>query len=202
MKNLKEELKKIAENWDPTGRYDGTTFEDRFFIDDLRLDRFARKYGLNQLTSKHEFDGEKVEAACDCEIIYDYDGANPNRQFGNSEIIFNHQELYIVSAGIWDIDPTPRATVEAFQDYIFTAKIGWEGELTIERLFEHDDDRLEYEQLKEIAGKNHNWRNMLYADEDWISGSVLLTDEQAEELEETFFLQQMSELLNEETENA
>lgn len=114
------------------------------------------------------------------------------------------KELYIVSAGIWDIDPTPRETVEAYEDYIYTAKTGGlfgtgEADITVEELFEHDDDRIEYSRLKEIADKNHNWRNMLYADEDWISGTAILTEKEAEELSKTFYLQKMSELLKEDT---
>jgi hypothetical protein len=109
------------------------------------------------------------------------------------------KKLYIVSAGIWDIDPAPRATVECYEDYI--SEFIPSGDCSIDEYLEYDDSRLTYEQLKEIADKNHDWRNMLYADDDWIAGSVMLTEKEAEKLEKTFFLMRMSELLTDETEN-
>jgi hypothetical protein len=91
MKNLKEELKNLAEKWSSSGEYDGTEFEGRHFITDADLDEFAQENGLTE-DDGESFDEAKLQINCDCQIIYDYDGANPNRQFGDSEIIFNETE--------------------------------------------------------------------------------------------------------------
>lgn len=106
------------------------------------------------------------------------------------------KKLYIVSAGIWDIDPTPHATRDNYYDYIEEVLTGC-PDATLETLFEHDDGRLEYDKLKEIADKDHDWRNMFYEHEDWISGSVYLTEKQAEELENDFYLEDMEKLFEE-----
>lgn len=84
MKNLKAELKRIAQIWNSSGEYDDTEFEGRFFISDTHLGEFADENGFVSDDAKNE-----LEDACDCQIIYDYEGANSNRQFGDSEVIFN-----------------------------------------------------------------------------------------------------------------
>ncbi len=86
---MKEELKTIAENWNASGEFDGTDFEGRYFINDADLDEFAAKYGLGRNDDDGGFDAEKIENKCACQIISDYEGANPNRQFEDSEVIFN-----------------------------------------------------------------------------------------------------------------
>jgi len=86
----KSELKKIAENWNASGEYDDTEFEGRYFIGDDDLTEFATDNGF-------EINDDvvcEIEKTCDCEIISDYDGANPNRQFGDSEIIFHKRINY------------------------------------------------------------------------------------------------------------
>jgi hypothetical protein len=87
MERLKEDLKKLAETWNASGEYDGTEFEGRYFICDVWLGEFADENGFVSDDAANE-----LQAACQCQIIYDYDGANPNRQFGDSEIIFNETE--------------------------------------------------------------------------------------------------------------
>lgn len=112
----------------------------------------------------------------------------------DQEIIFNEEKkLYIVSAGLWDIDPTPRANHDNYHDYI-KESLDSIPDCLLEEMLEHDDSRFEYDKLKEIADKDHDWRNMLYTDEDWISGSVYLTEKQVEELEDDFYLENMEVL--------
>ena len=75
---------RISKIWNASGEYDETEFAGRLFIDDLHLDEFARDSGF-------EINDDvinEIEKACNCRIIYDYEGANPNRQFGDSEVIF------------------------------------------------------------------------------------------------------------------
>jgi len=87
---MKNELKKIAQAWNASGEYDGAKFEGRLFVDDDALDDFAIKYGLCRNDDDGGFDPERIENKCACHIIYDYAGASPNRQFGDSEIIFDN----------------------------------------------------------------------------------------------------------------
>lgn len=94
MKNLKKELKRIAQIRNASGEYDDTELEGRYFIFDSGLDDFARKHKLTSASKIYRDEGEifsveKIERACDCRIIYDYEGSNPDRQFGDQEIIFN-----------------------------------------------------------------------------------------------------------------
>lgn len=82
---LKKELLRIGENWNASGEYDGTEFEGRYFISDDHLSEFANDNGI-EITDDVI---SEIEELCDCRIVYDYEGSNPNRQFGDSEIIFN-----------------------------------------------------------------------------------------------------------------
>lgn len=89
-----EDLKKLGQNWNASGEYNDTEFAGRYFVDVLDLDEFAEKRTLckedtSGLFQNSEFDPEKISRICDCQIIYDYVGSNPNRQFGDVEIIFN-----------------------------------------------------------------------------------------------------------------
>jgi hypothetical protein len=92
VKNLQKELKKLAENWNASGEYDSTEFAGRFFIGETDLDDFAAKNGMTEKCHKTCYCRQDIERVCNCQIIYDYEGANPNRQFGDSEIIFNEKE--------------------------------------------------------------------------------------------------------------
>lgn len=87
MKDLKEELLSLAQSWNASGEHDGTTLEERYFMSDAALDDFARNHEL--IDQQGNFSVKKIESACDCRVVYDYVGANPNRQFGDQEIIFN-----------------------------------------------------------------------------------------------------------------
>lgn len=94
MKNLKTKLKKLAQNWNASGQYDDTEFEGRYFLTDEELDDFAIKHKLCQDNDdEFFFDKEKIEEACDCALNYDYESANPLRQLGDSEIIFNEEVI-------------------------------------------------------------------------------------------------------------
>lgn len=84
MEKSKQELLLAAQSWNTSGEYDGTEFEGRFFMSDTELDEFAVAHNLRRA------DGDEViEKACDCKIVYGYESSNPNRQFGDQEIIFN-----------------------------------------------------------------------------------------------------------------
>lgn len=91
MKTLKQELLDIAEKWNASGKFDDTEFKGRYFINDYDLDEFSIEHGLNQILGNNQFDQEKIEKACDCKVLYDYVARNPNRQFGDNEIIFNKE---------------------------------------------------------------------------------------------------------------
>lgn len=88
MENLKNKLLIESQAWNFSGEFDDTEFAGRFFMTDTDLDEFAKKHGLTQSDEPEDFDRVKIEKACDCKIIYDYKGVNPNRQFGDQEIIF------------------------------------------------------------------------------------------------------------------
>lgn len=89
MEKLKQELLSLCKsNLNPQVEKD-SEFYGRYFLTDADLDDFA---GVNELCEDEagqNFDQEVIEKLCDCQIIYDYEGANPNRQFGDQEIIFN-----------------------------------------------------------------------------------------------------------------
>lgn len=87
MENLKQELLKIAQNWNASGEYDQTEFEGRYFISDDDLDEFAAEHNLTN--EDGNFDEHLIQRNCNCQIIYDYKSSNLNRQFGDQEIIFN-----------------------------------------------------------------------------------------------------------------
>lgn len=89
MKKLKQELLEAAQSWNTSGEYDDTEFAGRFFMSATELDAFARKYKLTQDDEPDNFDKDKIEKACKCKIIFDYESVNQNRQFGDQEIIFN-----------------------------------------------------------------------------------------------------------------
>ncbi len=98
MKNLKKELLKLCEATLASGEYDNTELAGRYILGDNKLDDFAGEHGLCEDEAEQDFDREAIEKACGCQIIYDYEGADPNRQFGNQEVIFNEEKkLYIVS---------------------------------------------------------------------------------------------------------
>lgn len=109
------------------------------------------------------------------------------------------ENLYIVASGIWGQHSNPENTRQKFKDYIDTvkgdlSKEEWANE-TIDTLFEHDDFRVTYKDLEIIADQKPNWFSISDYDEYFISGSVTLTDEQAEELGKTFYLELMNELI-------
>ncbi len=87
MKKLKQKLLAAGQYWNLSGEFDGTEFAGRFFMSDMNLDEFARKHGLTQNNEPDKFDKDKIEKACKCKLIYE--GSNPDRQFGDQEIIFN-----------------------------------------------------------------------------------------------------------------
>ncbi len=87
--NLKEELRKTAETWNASGKYDGTDFEGRYFITDTDLDEFAQYHGLCRENEDGGFDQTEIEKVCDCKLVYDFKGSNPARLFGECEVIFN-----------------------------------------------------------------------------------------------------------------
>lgn len=164
-------------------------------IPDDDFDEFTDEHGLTIWQDKenenrdHPVTIKAIEKACDCKIIW-------NEQEDRPEVIFNEdKELYLISAGLWDIAPTPRQTRDDYYDYIKDSLDNC-PDCLLEKMFEHDDTRLEYDKLKEIADKNHNWQNMLYAHDDWVSGSVWLTEKQAKELKDDFYLESMEALFD------
>jgi len=82
MKNMKSELKKIAENWNASGEFDETEFAGRFFVSDYELSEFAENHGfvwedeeVNVVIDCRAYptmytDEEKVEQACGCRLKY------------------------------------------------------------------------------------------------------------------------------------
>ncbi len=201
MKNMKQKLLELAQSWNASGQYDDTEFARRFIISDTDLDEFANDHGLAE---DEMFDKEQIEKACDCKIVHDYEGKNQNAQFGECEIIFNpEKQLYIVASGIWGEHGNPSDTRASFSDYIENCLDSWDVEtmVDLEIMFEHDDDRTTYEALKQIADKEPNWFTVSDYSNYKISSSVYLTEDQAKELEEVFYLELMSELLGECQEN-
>ncbi len=121
MKSLKEEFKGICQeggaepeigeqaHWQTDEQYarllkeieeENKQWDGRFFIGDTELDEFAKEHNLCQDNTDDpedfSFDQDKVEKACDCRLVYDYEGSNSNRHFGDQEVIFNEEkELYI-----------------------------------------------------------------------------------------------------------
>ena len=91
MENLKQELLALSQNWNASGEFDGTRFEGRFFIDDTDLDDFAAKHDMTEKCHSTCFCRQDIEQACDCLIVCNYESANPNRQFGDQEVIFNEK---------------------------------------------------------------------------------------------------------------
>lgn len=184
------------------GEYRGAGYSDdcdkkgaRAWLNDDDCDNFAQEHGLAVFEDEDEEELdhvktiEKIEKACDCKIVW-------NENANSEEVFFNEsKQLYIISAGLWDIDPTPRETQENYRAYI--SEFIPNKNCSIDKYLEYDDDRMTYEQVKFISDKNHNWRNMFYADPDWISGSVMLTSKQADSLKEHFYLCPMSDLLSE-----
>ena len=84
--NLRKELLSIARSWNNSGEFDGTEFEGRYFVSDDHLTEFAEENGFeinDSVTSE-------LEQACNCSFIYDYKGSNPNRHFGDQEVIFHN----------------------------------------------------------------------------------------------------------------
>ena len=90
MKNIQDELKKLASEWNASGEHDGTEFEGRFFIGDDELDEFAVKHNLTrEEDGELFFDEKKIMSVCDCRFDCDYDGNHGGRNFSESEVIFN-----------------------------------------------------------------------------------------------------------------
>ena len=87
MKNFKNKLKELTKTWNASGEFDGTEFEGRYFISDTDLDAFAAEHGF--VDDEGCFIQTEIERNCDCTLIYNYSGANPNRLFGDQEVIFN-----------------------------------------------------------------------------------------------------------------
>ena len=112
MKNLKEELKKLTyKNLEGALKqlacerlkeelkqltYENEIDDDhRLFIDETVLDKFACEHDLCIEDDSGYFDQTKVENACDCKLVYDYEGANPNRFFNDYQVIFNdHRSIF------------------------------------------------------------------------------------------------------------
>ena len=67
---LKEELKKIASDWNASGEYDETDFEGQYFIGDAELDEFAEKHRLGGYDDQGIFvsDYRLIEEKCKCRL--------------------------------------------------------------------------------------------------------------------------------------
>lgn len=87
MKNLKQELLVFCEENINLETEEDSEFYGRYFLDDNMLDYFAKENNLSD--EDGDFNSEKIENECDCQLVYDYSGSNPNRQVGDQEIIFN-----------------------------------------------------------------------------------------------------------------
>lgn len=191
----------IASEWNRSGEFDDTEYEGRLFIADTDLDEFAIEHGLTQADDPERFDEAKIKSACDCVLDCDYDGNHGNRNFGENEVIFNQRELYLIASGIWDIHSNPRDTRDQFdtyiKDFLSTADedISSDPDDIIAIAFEYDDDRLKYGDLKKYLDIELNWYSPAHYDEYFVSGSIMLTEEEAEKLEEIFYLEQMTALL-------
>lgn len=94
-KKLKEELKKLASTWNASGEHDETEFEGRYFIGDAELDEFAEKHSLGAYDHDDQeifiSDYRLIEEKCECRLNCDYDENHGNRQFYESEVIFNEK---------------------------------------------------------------------------------------------------------------
>ena len=82
---MKNELRRIGEIWNNSGEQDGTDFAGRYFIDADYLTEFAEDNGV-EITDDVI---SEIESVCECSLIDDYEGANPNRHFTDYEIIFH-----------------------------------------------------------------------------------------------------------------
>ena len=67
-------------------------FYGRFFIDDEDFDKFAEK--AKCFTADGAINLNKFNKRYECHAIFKYNGANPNRQHGDQEIIFNQSSEY------------------------------------------------------------------------------------------------------------
>ena len=87
--SLKQKLLELGKSWNASGEYDDTEFEGRYFIGDDDLEEFSLKHKIHVPSDDEDVALEKIEQACACKLVYDYEGANPSRQTGDQEIIFN-----------------------------------------------------------------------------------------------------------------
>lgn len=106
-------------------------------------------------------------------------------------------ELYIVASGIWGQHSNPENTQQNYIDYLseIDKSVSW----TFAEIFNEDNNMTTYEALKKIADQSPNWLQVdpeaSNLDGLHVSSSVYLTKKQAKELEDTFYLQLMEELL-------
>ena len=87
IKNLQQELLELAQKWN-SGEYDDTEFEGRLFLSDDDFDFLAKKTDCF-MSADDAIDQNKFERLFNCRVIWEYNGVNPNRQWGDCEIIFN-----------------------------------------------------------------------------------------------------------------
>ncbi len=107
------------------------------------------------------------------------------------------KELYLVASGIWGQHSNPEKTSQNYADFI--SSFDPDGGGSLSEYLEHDDSRTTYDDLKKIADQKPNWLQIDPETSDYdnchVSGSVMLTNEQAKEMEDVFYLQLMSDLI-------
>ena len=106
------------------------------------------------------------------------------------------KELYVVASGVWGVHSNPKNTNDAYIDCL--KEFDHKG-CSFDEYVEHDDNRVEYQTLKEIADRNPNWFKIDPETSDLdgmhVSGTVRLTKNQAKELGYTFYLYKMKYLV-------